>query len=278
MNEHFFIFNGFLFRNSRPIISVGNPAYAFGDGLFETMRYFNGYIINRDLHFSRLFHGMQVLGYQFTEHFFETILENIHLIVLKNHGRSNARVRLMVSRALDISERKNNYSDYLIQTFPVDLPIFKERGIAVNIYDRSTKATGELSNLKSNNYLLNILAKQFATDNDADASLILNCHHRICESAMANIFYFREGKLFTPPLTEGCVEGTIRSWLKKNLSRINIPIHEEKCTQELLFESDEIFLTNAIQWIQPVRSLNGHSFQIDQSRSIFDFMQSELLK
>ena len=65
MNEHFFIYNGSLFKAGRPVISSDHPGLLYGDGIFETMRVHHGKIINSSYHFKRLINSLKILDYQF---------------------------------------------------------------------------------------------------------------------------------------------------------------------------------------------------------------------
>ena len=124
--------------------------------------------------------------------------------------------------------------------------------LRLTLYKAETKATGVLSNLKTNNYLLNILAIQYAKSNGFDDALILNGRGNICEGTSSNLFMVQKGILFTPALTQGCVAGTKRRELLERLPGLGFQIEETIITKDMVYEMEEIFLTNAIQDIRPV--------------------------
>ncbi|HET7001561.1 MAG TPA: aminotransferase class IV, partial [Puia sp.] len=113
-------------------------------------------------------------------------------------------------------------------------------------------STGILSNLKTNNYLLNIVAAQFAKGNGYDDAVILNHRGNICEAGSSNIFLMQKGVLFTPALSQGCVAGTKRRELLERLPDLGFQVEETIITKEMVHETEEVFLTNAIRGIMPV--------------------------
>ncbi len=276
MNEHFFIYNGFLFRSRRPVIAPDHPSFAFGDGLFETMRMHDGNIINRHLHFDRLRKGMKVLQYETSTSLFENISENISILVRKNHEKENARIKLSLTRSAN-SFGDYQKVDYLIETEKAEMPVFVEKGLSTVIYEASTKGMGMLSNLKTKNYLLSILAFRFAKAENTDEGIILNAQGRVCETSIANIYFTEGGKIFTPALSEGCVAGTVRHWLIHQISDSPFRVFETECTVDRLMHADEVFISNAIRWIQPLKKIGNKEYSIDTSRNIFRMMEKELL-
>ncbi len=114
------------------------------------------------------------------------------------------------------------------------------------------KSTGVLSNLKTNNYLLNTLAIQFAKDNGFDDAIILNSRGNICEASSSNLFMVQKGVLFTPALSQGCVAGTKRREMLERLPSLGFQVEETIITKDMIFEMEEIFLTNAIRHLRPV--------------------------
>lgn len=276
MNEHFFIYNGFLFRSKRPVITPDHPSFAFGDGLFETMLMHDGNIINRHLHFDRLRKGMKVLQYETPTSLFEAISENINILVKKNHEKEKARVRLSLTRSAN-SFGDFQIADYLIETEKAEMPVFGEKGLSAVIYEASTKGIGILSNLKTKNFLLSILAFRHAKAENADEGIILNAQGRVSETSIANIYFIEGDQIFTPALSEGCVAGTVRQWLIHQSPGSPFRVFETECTIDRLMHADEVFISNAIRWIQPVRNIGDKEYPIDISRKIFRMMETALL-
>ena len=131
MDEHLFIYNNNYFRVGDPVISAGNRALRYGDGLFETMRMHEGRILNVDFHFERFFSGMKTLQFDLPEYFSpEFFLRTANELLLKNLNQKNARIRLMAFRGDGgIFDSENNFPGYIIETWPLSEKIeLNEKG------------------------------------------------------------------------------------------------------------------------------------------------------
>lgn len=272
MNEHFFIFNNQYFLSDKPVVSVANRGFRFGDGLFETIRMYEGRILNVDFHFERLFHGMKVLHFDITDNFSKEYFVNaVNELLLKNSISQNARIRLMVFRDDgNIYEIENNFPNYIIETFKLSEKIeLNEKGLTVDIFPDVKKSCDPFSNLKSNNALPSVMARLFAKKNNLDDAIILNCFDRICESSIANIFIIKDNRIFTPPLSEGCIAGTLRRWMLEKFSAEEYVVSEKILSVDDLLDADELFLTNSIQPIRWVKNFGNKSYENSISTEIF---------
>ncbi len=245
-------FNGQLTEPNTPVATASNRSLRYGDGLFETMYWSGEEIINLEFHLDRLFHGLSVLQFDLSEGFTKSFITGeINRLCEFNTKSSRARVRMNIYRE-DGSRLlpSQNKPVFIIESS--DFPDENETPLRLTIFRGDTKSTGILSNLKTNNYLLNIAAIQSATTNGFDDSLILNSRGNICEASSSNLFLVQKGILFTPALTQGCVAGTKRRELLEILPTLGYQVEETIITKEMVFEMEEIFLTNAIHGIRPV--------------------------
>lgn len=108
---------------------------------------------------------------------------------------------------------------------------------------------------KTTNYGENIWEKRRAHQEDFDEPIFLNTQKQICEGATTNIFFVREGRIFTPRTDCGLLNGVLRRYLLERY-----PIRETTIYPEQVLGFDELFLTNSLLGIMPVASWNGHSF------------------
>jgi branched-chain amino acid aminotransferase len=245
-------FNGSLIDPQTPIATAANRSLRFGDGLFETMYWDGQQIANLDFHFDRLFKGLLILQFDLPDGFSRAFLtEEIKKLCVHNAVTGSVRVRLNVFR---------EDGPVLLPTgskpvFIIELSEYPEENLTplrLTIYKGETKSTGVLSNLKTNNYLLNTLAIQFAKDNGFDDAIMLNSRGNVCEASSSNLFMVQKGVLFTPALSQGCVAGTKRRELLEILPSLGFQVEETIITKDMIFEMEEIFLTNAIRPIRPV--------------------------
>ena len=245
-------YNGNLIDPQTPIATAANRSLRFGDGVFETMYWDGETIENLDFHFDRLFKGLTILKFDVSEGFTREFLAE-QLVKLCEHNAASvrARVRLSVFREDGIMLLPvNNKPVFVIESS--SYPEENLTPLRLTIYKAETKSTGVLSNLKTNNYLLNTVALQFAKDNGFDDAVILNSRGNICEASSSNLFMVQKGVLFTPALSQGCVAGTKRRELLEILPSLGFQVEETIITKDMIFEMEEIFLTNAIRPIRPV--------------------------
>ncbi len=105
------------------------------------------------------------------------------------------------------------------------------------------------------------MASQYAAANSLDDVLIMNQHGRIAEATSSNVFWIKNGIIFTPPLTEGPVAGIMREVVIKKATAQGLMVQEKELTIENLFHSDECFLTNALNGITLVNQFRDKKFE-----------------
>jgi branched-chain amino acid aminotransferase len=267
-------YNGILIDPQTAIATAANRSLRFGDGVFETM-YWDGHkIYNLDYHFDRLFKGMAALQFDLSDGFTKEFLsEEIEKLCEINSASRRARVRLNVFREDEaVLLPASNKPVFIIES-----SAYPEENLAplrLTLFKGEMKSTGILSNLKTNNYLLNILAIQFAKDNGYDDAIILNSRGNICEATSSNLFMIQKGVLFTPALSQGCVAGTKRRELLKKLPTLGFQVEETIITKDMIFEMEEIFLTNAIRPIRPVICIDNTYYSRELTGTIIRLLKA----
>ena len=258
MNQ-FINFNGSLLDEVNPVVKASNRSLRYGDGLFESMRWENDRISLADYHFERLFHGLDVLQMERPPAFTaDYLLTQVRELCKKNRQES-ARIRLNVFREGSAALLPvNNRAQFIIEM--ADLPGSGPEPLRLTVYPGEKKSTGILSNIKTNNYLIYIMAAKYAQQNGFDDALILNARGSVCETTSSNTFFVRGRSVFTPPLTEGCVAGVMRRYLLQQLPSLGFTVQEIPISLEMIYEMDEVFLTNAIRRIQPVGRLGNKEY------------------
>ncbi|HTI91028.1 MAG TPA: aminotransferase class IV [Puia sp.] len=266
--------NGVHLPAGQPLLTADNRGFRYGDGLFETMFVQEGRIRLAEYHFDRLLSGMAFLDFEIPSSFAEKLTKEIRAVCEANglSGAVAARVRLVIFRGeSSFSGPPDRFPNYIIQSWPLSAvhePV--EGGLAIGIFPDGRKACDRLSNLKSNNYLLYILAAHYAKKQGLDDCLVLNSQNRVVDSSIASLFYIRQGQFYTPPLSEGVVAGVMRRHLLDALPRAGYIVHEQPVTPEDLLTADEIFLTNALKGISPVRSLLGKAYTDRLAAAVYE--------
>lgn len=273
-------FNGKILRSDRPVIHADNRGFRYGDGVFETIRVIKNRIIFSDFHFERLFSGIKLLQFDVPASFTESKLSHeVESLCKKNKDQLSARVRLVVFRSDgSLSDPRPEHPDYIIQSAslpPINSEI-KEKGLVLGLYPESRKSLDIFSNLKSNNYLLYVMAARYAKTHQYGDCLVLNTSGRVCESTIANIFCIKNAKIYTPPLSEGCVAGVTRRFLLEKMRNEKYPIEEKQMDLEFVESSEEIFLTNAINGIRWVDKLGERRYDNKITRQLYQQLASKI--
>lgn len=264
--------NGALLPADSGIFKASSRGFHYGDGLFETMLVRSGQIRLKEAHFDRLFAGMLRLRFIIPNHFTRENLETSLLQLCKKNGHSNlARVRLTIYRADGgLYDPEDLYPRYLIESSalnPADTDLNKA-GLAIDIYPDGLKSCDSFANIKSNNFLLYVMAALYARENRLDDCLVRNIHGRLADSTIANVFISKERQLYTPSLAEGCVAGVMRRYLLSTLPAAGFPVHECPVMAGDLLDADEVFLSNAIRGIRWVQTFRTSRYTGDLSRTI----------
>jgi branched-chain amino acid aminotransferase len=248
-------------------LPIDNGAFRYGYGLFETMLVQDGDIRLKQYHWERLFAGIKQLSLELPAPVNPGYLEDEVLhTVRKNKLEKLSRVRLQVyAGGGGLYGPDAARAGFVIECFPLDVEItrFNQNGLVVGIAEGLCKSTDTLSNLKSCNALVYAMAARQAKANKWNDALILNTSGNIAESTIANLFWVKDGKIFTPPLFEGCVAGVMRRYIIEKNAITEMPL-----TREILQEADEIFLSNAIRGIKWAGSFNDRQLRNETAKNI----------
>ncbi len=261
----FVCYNGEMFDEQQPLITLQNNSFKFGEALFETMRVTNGVAPLATLHFERLQLGMQFLQLSFpTETTIDVLLQKIYLLCARNNCSHAARVRLSVFR-------KNNTTGYAIEAVPLPQHYlhWNDEGLQLTIYPHARKAIDDVANFKTANYLPYLLAAQHAAEKKMDESLIRNSDNAICDCSKANIFLIKGNEIFTPGLHQGCIAGVMRRALIDVLKKIGRTVQQTTIADEDIAGADEVFLTNALFGIRWVRQFEQHQYNCTVTKKIY---------
>ena len=256
-NSRYYIYNGDLYTYAETPISVDNRSFRYGDGVFESMRWDGQQVLLLPFHLDRLHRSMELLqleGKNLYDAFF--IRQQIEKLIRQNALQGKARVRLSVFRnGGGLYTPETNKAGYLLEVNALIAPVrtHNNSGLIIDVYRQHAKALDDFSGLKSNNALLSVLASQYKKAQGLDDVILLNKEGNICESTSSNIFIWYEQVLYTPLLSEACVDGVMRRALIAALQeQSDIELVEARISPEILQVADEVLLTNAVHGVQPV--------------------------
>ncbi|SHG19801.1 aminotransferase class IV [Pedobacter caeni] len=256
MQQEYILHNDEFVAANHPVIGVQNRAFRYGDGLFESMRMDNGKLKFAEQHADRLRAGMKALkmdGSNLMDEYF--LKQKTAELCKKNKLKDHIRFRLSVYREGEgLYTPDSNKSGYVLEAAPLAHPTYElnKKGLIVDVYDELTKPVNKLSNYKTTNSLLYVMAGLYKKQHNLDEAFILNQHGFLCESISSNVFVVYDKQIYTPALSEGCIAGVMRSVVMNMAKSNNIPLIEAQINPEVLKEAEEVFITNAtggIRWV-----------------------------
>ncbi|MFT3904185.1 MAG: aminotransferase class IV [Niabella sp.] len=249
-------FNGDMQPADTPVFKVTNRGYRYGDGFFETMKFWKGKVLLYSFHLERIKQSLNLLNYRLAIPV-EDIFDKVHELCQLNQCNDAARIRLSFFNGEGGVFDADGLLGYAVEATPVPVvfPTLNTNGLVMGFCKSAFKSSDAYASLKSANYLLYRMAADTARPRGWDDAFVLNHHGRVIESAIANIFWVKDGQLFTPPLSEGCVQGTMRAYILQQMAKNDFVVIEKPCMPDDILTADEIFLTNAsfgISWVARV--------------------------
>lgn len=264
MSKQYINFNGTIVPSDQHIFSASNRGFRYGDGLFESMRYLNGELKFAELHIDRIQRGMNLLKFDKSSLIDTWFLrEKTEELVRRNKIGSDARFRLTVFRDAEglYSPASNSFAYVLeSQKLEENSYVYNKKGLIIDVYDEVPKSLNILSNLKTCNAMVYVMAGIFKNRNGLDEVLILNQNGFLCESMSSNLFVVYDRKLYTPALNEGCIGGVMRQVVIRLAKENGLELIEAQINPNILNEADEVFLTNAAKGIQWVMGYNNKRY------------------
>jgi len=261
------LLNGKWIEADAPELSLLNRSFKYGDGLFESLRVFEGKLLFWEDHWARLARGMEVLHFSFdAEQFEQLLLEAIQTFLSQNYIQDHGRLRLHIYRAgggayLPI----DNQPFYLLEGYSLKHDPFQiSQEVKVTDYQELKLPFNALSGIKTANSLPYILAARYAQEQGFDDALL---YHEtfISEASSSNIFWVKNKKLFTPPLTHGCLDGVMRKQIIALCKGLKLPITEKGLRLKELEQADEAFLTNSIRGIISIAQYKDLLFDVKKA-------------
>ena len=274
--------NGLFWTIDKANISVLDRGFAYGDGLFETMRVYSGKIFRLEHHLDRLFQSARSILIELP--ITRNEIRSAIYAAIKLNGLSNSIVRLTVTRGELDSGVNVDYSSpptIVILVKPVKAISKKtyKDGIGIKLYKKSAIRTQGISNkIKSCNYLSNIILRENALKENFFEAILLDHNHNVTEGTISNIFIIKNNQLKTPITNEFVLSGIIRQAILDLCLENNIPFKEDRITERELYEADELFLTNSAIEILPVRNINHHKLKNRGMRPMTKHIHMLLLK
>ena len=273
-------FNGTI-TDSETNLLVNNRAFLYGDGVFESMKIVDQKILFLEDHYFRLMASMRIVRMEipmnFTMDFFEDQIlslakanecsdsARVRVTVYRNEGGNYLPVQRSVSYLINCSPLENKM--YSIDSKPYEVDLYKDFYITKQL----------LSTLKTTNKILNVTASIYADENGLDNCLLLNESKNVAEALQGNIFMVLNGKLITPALSEGCLNGVLRKQVLNLASKMQgLEVEEGEISPFDLQKADELFISNVIKGIQPITKYRKKEFGTTLSTKLVALLNAQI--
>jgi branched-chain amino acid aminotransferase len=256
--------NGKFVPRSQAKISVFDRGFLYGDGVFEGIRAYNGRLFRLDEHLTRLYRGARAILLELPmeqDELREVVLESV-----RRSGLQDCYVRLVLSRGegdLGLDPRNCHTAAsvvVIVDAIALYPPELYEQGLnVITCVTRRNLHTALNPEIKSLNYLNNILAKVEVAQAGAHEGIMLNHLGYVAEATADNIFVCRQGEMVTPPLHAGVLGGITRGVVLELATEMGLPRSEDLLTPYDVHSADECFLTGTAAEIVPVSRVDGRN-------------------
>lgn len=253
--------NNKLVPKKNALVSVFDHGFLYGDGIYETIRVYRGVIFMADAHIERLYRSASMIRLNIGKSPAE--VKNAVHAILKANRLKDAVVRISISRGagppgLDPALCPKPTFVIMAGRFHHYPAGYYEKGVAISIVQTRRNFRGALNpQIKSLNFLNNILAKIESLDQKAYEAVMLNYQGYIAEGTITNIFFVRNNVLCTPGIEVGILDGITRRMIIEIAQESGIRVKTGRFRKESLFTADEAFISNTNMEVMPVSSIDG---------------------
>ena len=227
--------DGKFIKIGNKTLEVFTPGIFQAQGVFETMLAVGQEVFDVASHLKRLrgaFKGVRVS---------KSIIEQ----VVKLNGFEVSRVRV-------IAWKEGQHKHVVVMALKHVLTNNKEYKVC--LIKTSRQAHARFSNIKSLDYKIFADAYQMALSQGFDEALLINNKGYVFEASRSNVFWFKENRMYTPPLSSGCLNGIMRSKVIKYARKFKISFQEKIFSVEELKAADRVFLTNSLIGIKVLKN------------------------
>lgn len=246
-------------------VPVMDRGFLYGDSVYEVVRTYRRTVpFLLDRHYRRLLHSAEQIHLKIP---FSLEKLRAHLEeCMSKTAHPDHYIRIIVSRGEDVrfdlfpqeslAPKTILLIDH-IKTFPKE---YYEDGIPVALVSIRRNLRQALDpNIKSGNYLNNVMALMEAKEQGAVDAIMLNFEDFVTEATTSNVFMVQNGLILTPEMESGILEGISRGVLKEILRREKMPFEERAIRRNELMTADEIFITGTVKELMPVNRIDGRT-------------------
>jgi len=264
--------NNKLVPRAEALVSVFDHGFLYGDGVYETMRAYDGVVFMLDEHLMRLYRSASLIGLTVPPDMNQ--LKNAVYETMGANSLKNAYVRLTVSRGYGPIGLDPDLCE--VPTFVIiveemkDYPkTYYEQGISAIISGTKRNLRDAINpQIKSLNFLNNILAKIEAKKAGAYEAIMMNAAGHVTEGTISNVFFCTDDVLCTPSVGCGILDGITRNIVLGLAVREGLTVREGEFTKDDLYGAKEVFITNTTMEVMPVRQVDAVRYGVGEVAKI----------
>ena len=256
--------NGEIYPNDDAFISIFNTSLISGDLIFENLIVSSNKVLFYEEHYFNLLSSMRILKIKIPMSFTPEFLEEQLLSLYIKSGFVNEKIlmRILICNNVASNANPNSVNYYIYDAHKINYSTNNFEKYTLDVFKDYFKNTGLLSNLTTNNMLIQRIGLRYCEENDFNDCVILNNSKIISETLNGNIFMIMNDKVLTPSLKDGSNNNVIRS---KIIELVNNDIEGYEIIEQPLSvfdiqKSDELFISNINFGIQPVRKFRKKVF------------------
>lgn len=256
--------NGQYIPQSRAKVSIFDHGFLWGDGIYDTICTFNGYIMELERHLDRLFRSLQ--AFDLEPPLSREDCRKIIMKVAETNGAKNQYIKIIITSGIGptpVMDRANCKPTVVVFSRPfflmVDSADDKGKGIRTMITSiRRIPSQCLDPRAKNLNYANLVLAEREARRYGVDMAIMLDINGFVNEAPGYNIFIVRNNRVYTPP-PENILLGVTRETIFDICKNEGIDIYETRLIPNDLYTADEVFLSSSIEGITPVAEIDGRT-------------------
>ncbi|AZB41213.1 4-amino-4-deoxychorismate lyase [Bacillus sp. FJAT-42376] len=256
----FVFLNSKLIKGEEASVSLFDHGYMYGLGVFETFRTYQGHSFLLADHLARLNASLSELGIKVSLN-----AEQVHgmvqeLLAANQMKNGDAAVRLTVSAGNGGPGFSDQvYEEPVISCFlrPIASPADQKQGQVLQLRRNTPEGAFRM---KSSHYMNNFLAKKELYGKPDTEGIFLTKEDHICEGIVSNVFWVKNGTVFTPAPETGALDGITRKFVLALCRKLNVPYKEGFFPLHELLSAEEAFMTNSVQEVIPFSKIDIQSF------------------
>ncbi len=245
--------DGSLVEDADARVSPLDHGLLTGDGVFETLRVYDGTPFAWRRHMARLVHSADGLGLSPPD---AAVLRSAADAVLEANGVRDGRLRITVTAGpAPLGSERGTGPPTVIVAAGAMRPWPPTEAVVTAPWTRNER--GATAGLKTISYAENVRALDFAHRHGATEAVFANTRGELCEATGSNVFVVQDHRVVTPPPDAGCLLGVTRALVLELCDSLGIEAEERPLPRRALAEADEAFLTSSTREVQPIGRVDG---------------------